>query len=474
MVSFLPTASTHMGQQWFTVLAYEGLTAPTSTGGVVPALARAWRTDDARHWRFMLRPGILFHDGTPFRAQHVIDAWRAVLRAAPGASHHVSLLDNVEGARAFSRGDSTDISGLRADGDSVIELTLVRPNAALPALLAANSLSIVGPGGSATQINGTGPWRLARGAPRDTLFTFARTAHYWGAAPKFDSLRFVIVTDLPRLERALDAGTVDCLYGWGRGMPVALRTDFAMSVSPPHTSTLLTLNHRHPLLRQPAVREAIHLALDRTSLARAREQDAPVMRTSLLAPGLVPWDTATQPLPADPVRARALLAPFRVDRAAPLRIAWLEVDTTDAALQSLRDQLAAVGIRTVITMVRDDAAPAFLANRVDLQLWRWAAQYPASDALVLGMFHSRAAGGLGNTFAYRDPVVDSLFDRERGMPAGAARDSAIVALGRELFERRPAILLWYGGMLTASSRRVTQCPSGMYANRFTDIAPAEP
>ena len=471
--NFLPTSSTQMELQWFTMLAYEGLTAPTPQGGVVPALAREWRSDDGLHWRFALRSGVTFHDGTPFRAQHVLDAWRTVLRAAPGTAEHMTLLDVVEGVQAFNRGEATDISGLRAVGDTAIEITLVRANAAFPAVLAANSLSIIGPGGSATRINGTGPWRLPRGVPRDSLYAFARHERYWGAAPKFDSLRFVVVRDLPELNRALEAGTLDCVYAGESGMPLALRTDFAMKASPPHVSALLTLNHRNSLLRQPAVREAIHLAIDRRALARALELDAPIMRTSLLAPGLVPWDTVTEALRADPARARALLAPFRVERAAPLRIAWFQPDTVYPVLQTLRNQLAAVGIRTVVKAVPDNAAPAFLDNTVDLQLWRWASPYPAPDAMLLGMFHSKAASGLGNTFAFADPEVDSLFDRERAMPAGPARDSAIVAIGRVLFERRPAILLWYAGMMTASSKRVTECPSGLYANRYTDIGPAD-
>ena len=37
-----------------------------------PGLATSWKMLDAKTWEFKLRPGVLFHDGTPLTAEDVV------------------------------------------------------------------------------------------------------------------------------------------------------------------------------------------------------------------------------------------------------------------------------------------------------------------------------------------------------------------------------------------------------------------
>ncbi|HEY6394362.1 MAG TPA: ABC transporter substrate-binding protein [Candidatus Binataceae bacterium] len=41
-----------------------------------PALATEWSNVDPSTWRFKLRQGVKFHDGTPFTADDVIFSWQ--------------------------------------------------------------------------------------------------------------------------------------------------------------------------------------------------------------------------------------------------------------------------------------------------------------------------------------------------------------------------------------------------------------
>src|ERR1700682_2358535 len=47
---------------------YEGLTRYTKTFSVEPCLAVSWKQISDTQWRFNLRKGVKFHDGSPFTA----------------------------------------------------------------------------------------------------------------------------------------------------------------------------------------------------------------------------------------------------------------------------------------------------------------------------------------------------------------------------------------------------------------------
>jgi peptide/nickel transport system substrate-binding protein len=66
---------------------YERLTARDKTLGFIPSLATSWEAQSPTLWRFHLRKGVTFHDGTPFTADDVVfsieRAPRAAIRSAP-------------------------------------------------------------------------------------------------------------------------------------------------------------------------------------------------------------------------------------------------------------------------------------------------------------------------------------------------------------------------------------------------------
>ena len=53
-------------------LVYEFLIVRDKKLGLQPALAESWTKVNATTWRFNLRRGVTFHDGTPFTADDVV------------------------------------------------------------------------------------------------------------------------------------------------------------------------------------------------------------------------------------------------------------------------------------------------------------------------------------------------------------------------------------------------------------------
>ncbi len=93
---------------------YEGLVTRDKDFKIVPCLALWWSQPDQRTWRFKLRPGVKFHDGSPFTADDVVFS---VQRALSPTSQQKSSLQGVATARKID--------------DLTVDLIMKEPNPVL-------------------------------------------------------------------------------------------------------------------------------------------------------------------------------------------------------------------------------------------------------------------------------------------------------------------------------------------------------
>src|SRR5262249_10177069 len=100
----------------------------------VPDLAEAWTASpDLSEWTFKLRPGLVFHDGTPCTAGDVVASYHAILdvKTASPARNNVGPIDSVRAVDA-----STVIFKLKA-AYADLPVTLAYTNARIiPATIA--------------------------------------------------------------------------------------------------------------------------------------------------------------------------------------------------------------------------------------------------------------------------------------------------------------------------------------------------
>src|SRR5688572_17676193 len=59
---------------------YEGLTRYTKDYKIEPALATSWKQLSDTQWRFNLRKGVKFHDGSPFTADDVVFSFKRIVQ----------------------------------------------------------------------------------------------------------------------------------------------------------------------------------------------------------------------------------------------------------------------------------------------------------------------------------------------------------------------------------------------------------
>lgn len=174
---------------------FDTLTEIGPDGVLRPELATAWHgSADARIWRFDLRGGVAFHDGTALEVQDVVDS------LAAHAAH-------------AARPALSDLLRAEATGPLSLRLELAQGNPDLPYHLAGSDL-IVGPGGRVdgplAQAVGTGAYRVERAQPDRHFLGRKVDGHYkQGQAGWADSVEIIVIPDAAVRAEALRDGYVD-------------------------------------------------------------------------------------------------------------------------------------------------------------------------------------------------------------------------------------------------------------------------
>src|SRR3979490_721848 len=163
---------------------------------MIPGLATEWKVDDAdkKKWVFKLRPGVTFHDGSPFTADAVVwNVDKGLKQAAP-------QFDPSQVGVTASR-MPTLVSARKID-DMTVELTTKEPDSFLPINLTnlfmaspakwqklfdaaegadAKAKSQAAWAAFARDASGTGPWKMSKFTPRERL-ELVKNDNYWDKA----------------------------------------------------------------------------------------------------------------------------------------------------------------------------------------------------------------------------------------------------------------------------------------------------
>jgi peptide/nickel transport system substrate-binding protein len=75
---------------------YESLIRRRKDLSIEPALAESWETVKPDVWRFHLRKGVKFHDGTPFTAKDVVFSWKRTLSKGSDVKTFVSGIKDIK------------------------------------------------------------------------------------------------------------------------------------------------------------------------------------------------------------------------------------------------------------------------------------------------------------------------------------------------------------------------------------------
>lgn len=271
---------------------FEGLVA-RGANGVTQALATKWIVaPDGITWTFTLRPGVVFHDGTPF--------------------------DAAAAAKALASGPHPGLKSASAGADP-LTLTLVTdgPDGRLLSLLATPAFTIASP---ASATSGTGPFRFTaaqRGPVGSQPLVLARNDRYWRADPAgqtlpyLDGLSFVSMPDPAARLAAIRGGTVDYVQDLALADIGTIRTDPSLQlVARPQTTVLyLGLDLSLPPVDDLRVRQAIAQGVNTRGLVDRVYAGTATAASQLPPPAMLGYDDSlTEFAKYDTSAAKKLLA----------------------------------------------------------------------------------------------------------------------------------------------------------------------
>ncbi len=175
-------------------------------GMVMPDLAESWEADPTgRRYRFSIRRGVMFPDGTQLTATHVKEHLERLLEPTTRAPD-AALFKDITGAAAFLAGEAKGVSGIEVLDSHTLDVRLDEPRAFFLRLLALPSTGVtrVVQG----QIMGTGPFRIDMAASANSLVLERNPTFFKPGLPLLARVEFKQLPDTNSAVSAFAAGDV--------------------------------------------------------------------------------------------------------------------------------------------------------------------------------------------------------------------------------------------------------------------------
>jgi peptide/nickel transport system substrate-binding protein len=438
--------------------APDGLIPRPEAAAGLPAVSR-----DGRTYAFTVRRGLRFNDGSPLTAANFERALGRVLNPAMGSA----------GAFLFADVKRVSASGLR------LRIELTKPSGDLTTRLALGFACPVplgfplDPAGVNLTV-GSGPYYISRFVP-DSQIVLRRNRYYKGTRPhNVDRVVVTMTGDVDTDIKAVEDGQADVL---GIEIPSELRSGLAQLYGVNRgqffrirglDTGALVLNTSGTLFKDnPALRQAVNFAVDRTEIARAAPSGL-LSRTPTdqIMPRRIPgWrDYRLYPLAGpDLLRARRLAqGNLRGGRAilwatpatAPGRSIW------PAQTQLVVSDLHAIGLDVEVKVMAADVLDARAGSPgapYDMLLSEWPLNYPdPANALVLRLGGENARKPSGNSnLAYFDEPAYNRRMAAADRLTGSARFRAFSKLDADLMRNQaPWVPLYEHSAWLLLSKRV--------------------
>jgi peptide/nickel transport system substrate-binding protein len=406
---------------------YESLVGLDEHLKLTPALATDWKQTAPTIWRFNLRHGVSFHDGTPFTADDVIFSWE---RARAEGSDVRTYVGQVKEIRKI---DPYTVDFVTESPYPILPNVFTRwyimskkwctENKAEHPVDKRKGIENT----ASFKANGTGPFRLKSRNP-GTQTILVRNLNYWGKIDgNVDEAIFTPIGNAATRVAALISGEVDMME------PVPMQDIARINATPnlqvlqgPELRTIfLGMDQKRDELRYSnvkgknpfkdhRVRQAFYQAIDIDAIKNKVMRGASTPSALMIAPGVKGFaPELNKRLPYDPEGAKKLMADagyangFEVGMNCPND---RYVNDSDIC-QAIAAMLARINVKvTLMSESKTIYFPKILSRDTSFYMLGWTPSTIDAHDTLYSIVASPGEGGQGqfNLGSYSNPRVDDL------------------------------------------------------------------
>ena len=407
---------------------------------------------DGRSYTFKIRKGFRFSNGKPVTARNFAWAINRALRpqqASPGAT----FLSDLVGAQAVLDGKASSATGVTVlGGGSALRITLTQPapdlltRLALPFFQALDTAMGVEPKGAKAGFASAGPYYVASWTPNVRL-VLKRNPFYkrnpLATRPAYvDTFDFTANVSLDAQLLKVKAGEAD--YG-AEGVAPTAHADLVKQyginkgryqVRQVPVVQFLAMNTSRGIFRDPAVRKAVNLAIDRQAILAQRGYLAGKRADQILPPGMPGYrDFDAYPLRYSEASLRKAKQLMRGRTAKAVLLAGNRGSNLTIP-QIVRFNLAKIGIDVEPRYLASGPLAALGGTRgepFELFLSGWQADYPDPNSFMSVLLDGTTIRESNNTnVSYFDVGAVNRRLHAAARLSGSPRYDAYAALDREI------------------------------------------
>ena len=295
----------------YILFAFDNLLKIDKDGKVVPGLAETYEVSpDGLTWTFHLRDGLKWSDGSDFTAEDFVYSWQRMVNPDVAAPYAETVLGMVEGyeeaiglpdaeGNPTATPDPTKLKVEAPDAKTFV-VHMSRPTPYFDKLAAFVSLSPVkkdvveaNPDKWAidpkTYIS-TGPFKLTEWKPGSYLM-FEKNENYWDAdAVKLDGIKCLLMEDPNAAFSAYESGDAYMIKSIPTQEITTLQKRADYHLDPQLGTYYIDLNNTLDEFKDPKVRKALSLALDRKYISETITANTYTPATGFVSAGVTDWD----------------------------------------------------------------------------------------------------------------------------------------------------------------------------------------
>ena len=447
---------------------YESLTRFDENLDVAPSLATQWSVDPSgTRWTVQLRKGVIFHDGTPFDAQSVVDSFDRLLnrdRGLAGASRVRTIVKSVV-----------------ATGPGTVVFTLTNSYASFPRVLAVTPIVSAAADRQnrlSREAVGTGPYKFVEWKTGDYVLE-ERNEHYWGKAPAVRQLKWIWSSEPVVMNMSVLAGAADIVNPLPPIFAEALSRNRKVQILRGQEARVfwVALNTQRKPLNDIRVRQALNYATDRAALVRTQLRGFGTPAHSPLAPADFAYDPQTRGYGYDLGRAKALLAEAGYGNGFALKIAVQATDVDMAeALQGMwadiRVNLQIDGMESGVFSQTIFGSPKQKAEQgIDCVFASWASDNTDPDYQLAPLYRSSQWSPAGaNLGFYANPKLDVLLETAAAELDAEKRKLLYREAQQIISNDAPHVLLYYAQDIAAEHVGAVPAPVRLLPGGRVDLS----